>query len=53
MKTIDDLNCIVYSYYCSPQLFWENVGYDKAKVLNKLKTIETDKELRKLVNEYI
>ncbi len=46
------LECIVLNYDCFLSIFYENAG-GKAAVDKRLEKAETEKDIRKIVNEYI
>lgn len=44
---------VVWEMYCNLDLFWENVGNDRTKVLMETKKAKNPEDLIKIINRYI
>ena len=53
MEIYDLESIVVWEFYCNLDLFWENVGRDRDKVLDRVSKAKTKKELVSIINEYI
>ena len=52
-QKLNMLDCYIFNCYCSPSFFWENVGTDKPIVMRQIKEAQTEKDICKIVNQYI
>lgn len=52
--TIFDLEmCVINDFYCCMDIFWENVGKDKDKVVKAVHKVKTKKGLVSIITQYI
>ena len=52
--TIFDLEmAVINDFYCSMDLFWENVGRDKSKVIKDVHKVKTKRGLIGIITKYI
>lgn len=52
--TIFDLEmCVINDFYCCMDIFWENVGKDKDKVVKAVHNAKTKRALVSIITQYI
>ena len=52
-QKLDIIACCLFDCYCLPSIFWENVGTDKQLVWQQIREAKTEKDIRKIVGQYV